>query len=594
MTRVEWTRQSGEDIEAVIAMFISAEFPNAERITPSQGDGGIDVMVRRADGTQVYQVKKFTGALTASHKRQIRRSVERLATDPRLSGLTFCEWHLAMPRDPTLENKEWLTELVTSRGLPDPTWDGLTRCDLWAAKYPHIVDYYLHGGRERITEAASNLVNLMRLRTLPFEETVDIRTVSDWLQGAVGYLNHEDPFYNYGITVLPGPAPDLSEYVVAGIPVARPGCVYSSSWGNQDMHVTVEVYPKNRVALDLSPIKGQVQFTAQPDSVQAQALLDFARYGSPMTGIDIALSTMSGPVGLAAGSLSSGVGTLGPPALDPSESALVRLVLIDPDHEVVSTLLATRKYAVHGQPQDGRVVGGEVLFVVDPGASIRVRFDMPEQRVTIRFSTGDVAGRVAVELIPMLRFLAALGSPNSLTIAERYGPLPDAYGEIPQPPSEEVRWLLSLAECLAAIQDLTATPIRMPDPEELDQAQLDRLWRTSQLAKGETLYANAVQLGTPSIDRELPSRASFAQLMPWRLSHLGDDLDLGFITDSFEGILLERGTDAEEGSVDVWEVVDKRIARRRATASEITQLPGDLQWLVTPIEVTSTADKAVP
>ena len=40
MARVEWTRQSGEDVEAVVATMLCTQYPNAHRVQPSQGDGG--------------------------------------------------------------------------------------------------------------------------------------------------------------------------------------------------------------------------------------------------------------------------------------------------------------------------------------------------------------------------------------------------------------------------------------------------------------------------------------------------------------------------------------------------------------------------
>ena len=41
MSRIEWARYSGEEIEHAIAMFIGSEDSLAEKITPSRGDGGV-------------------------------------------------------------------------------------------------------------------------------------------------------------------------------------------------------------------------------------------------------------------------------------------------------------------------------------------------------------------------------------------------------------------------------------------------------------------------------------------------------------------------------------------------------------------------
>ena len=50
MARVEWTRHEGDDIEAVVGMFICSDLPNAVRVRPSQGDGGVDIFVPGPEG----------------------------------------------------------------------------------------------------------------------------------------------------------------------------------------------------------------------------------------------------------------------------------------------------------------------------------------------------------------------------------------------------------------------------------------------------------------------------------------------------------------------------------------------------------------
>lgn len=43
--RIPWTRYSGEDVESVLATFISLEERDAIKVRPSRGDGGIDLIV---------------------------------------------------------------------------------------------------------------------------------------------------------------------------------------------------------------------------------------------------------------------------------------------------------------------------------------------------------------------------------------------------------------------------------------------------------------------------------------------------------------------------------------------------------------------
>lgn len=158
VARVEWTRLSGDDVEAVVAMCVNRELPDSIRITASQGDGGVDILDRRSrsDGEVVRQIKSYTGPLTAKQKKEVEKSLHALVTDPRWKKLNVCDWHLVTPWDPTSQALNWLDELAERYGLADATWEGLTYVDNLAAKYPEVVDYYLDGGRARVEECTSN------------------------------------------------------------------------------------------------------------------------------------------------------------------------------------------------------------------------------------------------------------------------------------------------------------------------------------------------------------------------------------------------------------------------------------------------------
>lgn len=115
MSRVEWTRRTPEEVESVIAFMLCREFPNAIRIRPSQGDGGIDIMVPSPSGVTIYQIKSFAQNLTFSQKKQIQRSFDTLLAYAGKENLHVLKWCLVMPLDPTREQLRWLQQ-VTSKG----------------------------------------------------------------------------------------------------------------------------------------------------------------------------------------------------------------------------------------------------------------------------------------------------------------------------------------------------------------------------------------------------------------------------------------------------------------------------------------------
>lgn len=90
---MEWTRLDGGDVEAMVAMFVNREHGNSVLITPSAGDGGVDILDRQAGpdgGDAVYQVKRYTDALTTRQKAEVENSLQ--ARDPRWSELNVGTW----------------------------------------------------------------------------------------------------------------------------------------------------------------------------------------------------------------------------------------------------------------------------------------------------------------------------------------------------------------------------------------------------------------------------------------------------------------------------------------------------------------------
>jgi hypothetical protein len=62
---------------------------------------------------------------------------------------------------PDPEGLVWLKNEAHARGLAGH-WDGLTVVDNLAAKFPEVIDYYLHGKSSRILAATSALTQLLR------------------------------------------------------------------------------------------------------------------------------------------------------------------------------------------------------------------------------------------------------------------------------------------------------------------------------------------------------------------------------------------------------------------------------------------------
>ncbi|MFK4641093.1 hypothetical protein [Paenarthrobacter histidinolovorans] len=575
MSRIEWTRYSGEDIEAVVAMFISGDYPAAERITPSIGDGGIDVLVK-TDKTRVYQVKKFTGPLSTSQANQVKKSVDRLCTDPRVKDLQVDEWHLVMPWDATLETKKWVTEYVTGKGLPEPVWDGLTQCDLWASKYPQVVDYYLGGNAERIREMALSIVQGLRLKGIREDDVQnrDIAGFADELKETVAVLNREDPFYSYGIHVEPQFKIPDRENVREALAQIKPGVVFSSLMGDDQVTVRVDVYVKNQVALQLNPLKINVVMAADPGSAEATAIQNFRKFGSPIE-LSAGVSGSSVfPGGLGGDFENAGVSVF-PASEIPEAQRDLRLVLFDADDHQLDSLVIHRNYTTTGIPEEGEAPRGMESRLTDDHGVLEVllRLDADEQTSKMATRIHPPHGKLAVDVLPVLRFYQKLKAPNTLTAAPRFGPIPELRQQLTETDDATTDLLVNLAEALTRLQEHTSLQLRFPDLEQASKESMFAVLRAGALLQGQTLTERMTLIATDHDPTVSDEAKTITMLVPWKVELQEGTVDLGYLAYAFSGSLNGRNQELEGGRYDIWNIDDSKVLVRILSEEEQKALP---------------------
>lgn len=272
--RIPWTRYSGEDVESVLATFISLEERNAIKIRPSRGDGGIDLIVYLdAETVDIYQIKKFAENLKNSQKAQIENSWQELSATIAVLQVKINSWHLVMPLDPTNENLRWAKELVEPSGTKF-IWDGLSRVDGWASKYPEVIDYYFSNGKEEVSEYA---VKLLSMANLP--DCSDPVILENRLRDLCSNLDKLDPYYAYSVHVL-------SEYDKRDDFCTRaPGVVMSQILVTPGSgRIAIDVIEKTPIASMLHPLTFSVKIIAGTDEEKEQAQ-NFIEYGMPFTSL---------------------------------------------------------------------------------------------------------------------------------------------------------------------------------------------------------------------------------------------------------------------------------------------------------------------
>lgn len=272
--RIPWTRYSGEDIESVLATFISLEERDAIKIRPSRGDGGIDLIVYLdAETVDIYQIKKFAENLKNGQKAQIENSWQELSATTVDLHVKINSWHLVMPLDPTNENLRWAKELVETSGTKF-VWDGLSRVDGWASKHPEVIDYYFSNGKEEVSEYAAKLLSMANL-----PDCSDPAILENRLRDLCSHLDKLDPYYAYSVHVL-------SEYDKRDDFCTRaPGVVMSQILVTPGAgRIAIDVIEKTPIASMLHPLTFSVKIIAGTDEEKEQ-VQNYIEYGMPFTSL---------------------------------------------------------------------------------------------------------------------------------------------------------------------------------------------------------------------------------------------------------------------------------------------------------------------
>lgn len=165
----------------MVSVLLSREI-QTHRVDGTGGDGGRDCYFSDEDGTDAYELKSFTGRMTQSRRRQVKRSLARaMECAPRT-------WTLVVPIDPTPAEQQWFDSLQTDVSAR-LDWQGKTWLEEKLARYPDITRYFA-GAAEEVVRLLSEIA---REDALPD----DARALGERFSGAVRRLNEVDPYYQF-------------------------------------------------------------------------------------------------------------------------------------------------------------------------------------------------------------------------------------------------------------------------------------------------------------------------------------------------------------------------------------------------------------
>lgn len=512
MGRVEWSALGGEEVETLLSNLMYNRHERAQRVRPAQGDFGIDILLPVSDGPEqwdVYQVKKFASNLDASQKGQIEKSFRRILLALVRRKIPVRHWYLVTPLDPTLHNLlDWFKGMparavqeltkdskikLTPQELDEINawlnapgrhieWKGLNYCESLAADHPYVVDYYLHGGRERLREAVADVAALLRtdmslpIQSQPAEDdapnTSALITPGD-VQEHLYKLDRvldTDPHYRYGIS-LDLNRPDLQPEprLVAATQERLAG----------DRWLTFKIYQRSAQSLDERPIPLDLKFRFE-DPDEREAFEIWLKYGKP-TELTASFS-MDLPGGVDAAE------TVGRVRLSPAEDGSPpyrsRLRVVEPSGMALAALAfavtsstgqdGTGLWA-HGQDDSGTLVSE---FLLDLAGAVS----------KLTFNLEPLAGKEASKVEPAVAFASHLAAPNRLQVAAEYGPFSDLSAITASEPLAD-QAVARFVEALATIQTATATRVVVPDVAVMSVEDRDAVRRAAALINGQTLVA---------------------------------------------------------------------------------------------------------
>ena len=439
MGRVEWLALGGDEVETLLANLIYNHDGRAIRIRPSQGDYGIDIIIIPAAANpekwDVYQVKKFARNLTSGQKAQIVESFGRVLVGLLRRNVPLSDWYLVLPLDPTLENYlEWLKGMPEEAidklrkdkklnpqltdeeferiqawlDVPDRVigWKGLPFCESLVADYPYVVDYYLHGGRERLREAVADVAKLLwwdsSVRQL--DEAANPVEGNAALVGPGELTEHftrldrvldTDPHYRYDFGI-DSRREDLA--VEPWLVAATQKQIRDDRW------LTFKIYARSEQSLEERPIPLKLTFEFEGRSEDHESFQDWLKYGKPFEG-DATIETDL-PGGLGSGQSSGRVMIM--PAEESLDRFRNRQQIVGPDH----TVLAELSYALtstSGPQRTGIRAHGK-----DDSGLIEVEslFDVDTQIGTMNYTLKPLVGVVASKALPAVTFARHMCRPE--------------------------------------------------------------------------------------------------------------------------------------------------------------------------------------
>ena len=550
MAPVSWATTPPDLIEEIVAVLLSRRHPEALRVRASQGDGGLDVLVRATQPGYVdnYQVKRFVAPLGDSQKKQIRQSLNTAAdthNDPS-NPFLIETWLLTLPLDPSEKEIAWLAKAAATLKVPFKVeWRALPFLQGLVTEYPEVIDYYLRDGKDRLQSTIADLRNLGHLSVSATGAALEPSDLTDRLAALLQALNRYDPHFRYDFEVT-------AEYPIL---FERPNLVASVVDQGPGGYVTFHIYARYACALEDRPIPITFAVSGTDLTPEASAAVEaMLRYGTPVNLPAAAIKDLNVdmPGGLGITSAPGGI-KLGPAHGQADKPNRVVWAIIPPDDlqpfaQLTFEMEAPTRGALGGMTVRGTDTTGVVAgsITVDPS-------DDEHPAIRLSVTVIDPQGKPVRQVLPAFRFLRQFKAPNRLAFGPEYGLLTPADSlPLPNSPQAIPAAVLEYTEALDVISQRSNTLITTPDLSMINGEDYATVVGTANILRGQPALGTFASIPLPRSPGEIdPSLAvvggPIASTQPLTVSIAGVEYNLGSAYTYLPSARVEGDLTAEPG-----------------------------------------------
>tara|TARA_R110002051_G_scaffold325547_1_gene428767 strand:+ start:19159 stop:20907 length:1749 start_codon:yes stop_codon:yes gene_type:complete len=461
----------GESIESLIATFLRRLYANARQTNPSQGDGGIDIILETDEGVIVWQIKKYTSPVTSGQWTNIKRSWSRFEREHVGNDKPpIRRYHLVTPWTPTDEKLEDFRELTNGAGF-SAQWDGEAFINGLADQFPDTMDRFLNG--------PNNFERFVSQRALIAGSPIERADEMTMLRAVELRQNALDDFRatmsdNWRIehgtrTVRAGEEPPM--------PPADDAAVFHRfTYLGENRWSTDSVVPTSAESMAMDPINVEVTFLAPPGTSEYDAVRDWREWGIPFQ--DVPARTLQ---------------TGGPFSGETHEDSLLSFVAVSTRSYPSLFLKVTKEDGTlrfHKSMRTVEVTHGSStgwlrLVIESTHKTLRMDFrSKSEGTPEVGFEVGDVEGLVPADVLREVDDFQSIGQSDTFVIEIEGGAvLLSGTGMVAATVIED--FYRPVAASLTSLQSSTVDSLLMPRVLDIQMGQFETLKRYVSVYGGE-------------------------------------------------------------------------------------------------------------